>query len=99
MQELLERLYRQNAGVLTAALTRVLGPGRLDAVEAVLHDTFVAALEAWPRSGLPENPAAWLTTVARNRAFDLRKGERRRQGADVDVESMVDRDADPAKRA
>jgi predicted RNA polymerase sigma factor len=63
MQELLDRVYRQNAGALTASLTRLLGPRRLDAVEAVLHDTFVAALEAWRESGAPQNPAAWLTTL------------------------------------
>jgi RNA polymerase sigma factor (sigma-70 family) len=90
MQESLERLYRDHAAGLMAALTRIFGPGRLDAVEAVLHDTFVSALEAWRRDGLPDNPAAWLTTVARNRAFDVRKGERRRDGGDADIEALPD---------
>lgn len=74
MKDLLDRLYRQNGGVLTASLTRLFGPRRLEAVE---------------------NPAAWLMTVARNRAFDVRKGERRRGGGDVDVSEVEDREANP----
>jgi RNA polymerase sigma factor (sigma-70 family) len=97
MQELLDRLYRRNAAVLTASLTRVFGPGRLDTVEAVVHDTFVAALEAWRRGGVPDNPAAWLMTVARHRAFDVRKGERRHPG-DADVDGIPD-DANPSQGA
>src|SRR5262249_37049547 len=85
-----------SAGALTASLTRIPGPGRLDAVETAVHDTFVAALEAWGRAGVPDNPAAWLMTVARHRALDLRKAERRRPAGEADVEAMADDAADPA---
>src|SRR4029453_11804523 len=99
MKDLLDRLYRQNAGALTASLTRLFGPRRLDAVEAVLHDTFVAALEAWQRGGGPGNPAPCLITVARNRAFDVRKGERRRGDSAADLDEVEDRDANPTAGA
>jgi predicted RNA polymerase sigma factor len=40
------------------------------------QDALVAALEQWPRSGVPDNPGAWLMTAAKNRAIDrLRRGE------------------------
>jgi len=88
-RELLERLYRQNGGALTSTLTRLLGPTRLDAVETVLHDTFVTALESWASAAVPDNPPAWLMTVARHRAFDVLKGERRRAGRTaVDLDSL-----------
>ena len=98
MKEQLERIYRQNAGALTAALTRLFGPTRLDAVESVLHDTFVAALESWGFTGVPDNPPAWLMTVARHRAFDVLKGERRRGAKDPapDPENLP-ADAGPAQ--
>jgi RNA polymerase sigma-70 factor (ECF subfamily) len=76
----LGELYRQHAGVLTASVVRLLGPGRLDRAEAVVQDAFVAALETWHVSGPPDNPAAWLVTVARHRALDELRAERRRAG-------------------
>ncbi|MBC8119261.1 MAG: RNA polymerase subunit sigma-24, partial [Burkholderiaceae bacterium] len=38
--------------------------------EELAHDALVAALEHWPESGVPDNPAAWLMTTARHRAID-----------------------------
>ena len=39
--------------------------------EDLTQDALVAALEQWPRTGVPDNPAAWLMTTAKNRAIDL----------------------------
>lgn len=66
----LDQFYRKHAGSLTAHVTRLLGAGQLEAVEAVVHDAFVQALQTWSRTGPPENPEAWLIAVARNRALD-----------------------------
>ena len=65
------RVFRQEAGRLLAGLIRELGD--FDLAEDVLQDTFARALAVWEREGLPRNPGAWLTTVARNRARDLRR--------------------------
>ena len=46
----------------------------------------LAALEAWPRDGLPRAPAAWLTTVARRKALDRLRHRRMREGKQVHVE-------------
>ena len=43
----------------------------LDLVEDVVQDALLKALQQWPFNGIPENPAAWLTLVAKNRALDL----------------------------
>jgi RNA polymerase sigma factor (sigma-70 family) len=73
----LDQLYRKHTGALTAHVTRLLGAEQLEAVEAVVHDAFVQAMRTWSRTGLPENPEAWLIAVARNRALDrLRRGGR-----------------------
>jgi RNA polymerase sigma-70 factor (ECF subfamily) len=53
-----------------AALVRHAG-GDFDLAEDSLHDAFALALERWPAEGIPEKPAAWLTTAARNRLIDV----------------------------
>src|SRR5213076_1999273 len=58
-----------------ATLIRVLGDFAL--AEDVVQEAFVVALERWPRDGTPDNPAAWITTVARNRALDRLRRDRR----------------------
>lgn len=62
----------------------MLGIEHLDLVEDVVQDTFVRALRTWPTAGIPEEPAAWILTVAKNRARDLirrrgRWGEKQRE--------------------
>jgi RNA polymerase sigma-70 factor, ECF subfamily len=53
-----------------AALTRALGAGHLQLAEDAVQDALVSALQTWPFRGVPEDPAAWLFQVARNRALD-----------------------------
>ena len=70
----LERLARRERGRLVADLVHRLGAGRLQMAEDVVQDAVVAAMATWPFKGMPENPAAWLNRVARNKAYDrLRK--------------------------
>ena len=58
-----------------AGLIRAIGD--FDLAEESVQDAFVTALERWPREGLPPNPAAWISTTARNRAIDrLRRAKR-----------------------
>jgi RNA polymerase sigma factor (sigma-70 family) len=73
---LVEALFRRTAGKLTAAVTRVLGPERLDLADDVVQDALLQALRHWPFSGVPDEPAAWLMRVARNRALDLLRRDR-----------------------
>jgi RNA polymerase sigma-70 factor (ECF subfamily) len=68
--------YRDAYGSVLATLIRFLG-GDFDAAEEALADAFATALETWPRDGIPANPAAWLTTAARNRALDRIRRDRR----------------------
>src|SRR5580693_2678367 len=79
---LVEGLFRREAGRLAARLTRMFGPAHLSLVEDVLQDTFAAALARWPIDGAPERPAAWLATVARNKALDRLRREAREQPFD-----------------
>src|SRR5215475_3797858 len=69
--ELVDHLFRHEAGKMVSYLTRIVGLGHLDLAEDVVQDTLCRALETWPIHGLPDNPPAWLMRVARNRAIDL----------------------------
>ncbi|MDX6602277.1 MAG: polymerase sigma-70 factor, subfamily [Solirubrobacterales bacterium] len=69
-----DRTFRQESGRAVATLIRVLRD--FDAAEEAVQEAFVAALERWPRDGVPANPGAWVTQVARNKAIDRVRRER-----------------------
>lgn len=75
---LIETTFRNEAGQILGALIGLLGD--FDLAEDVLQETLVVALERWPVDGPPQNPAAWITTVARRKAIDrLRRNQRWQQ--------------------
>lgn len=73
----LERLARRERGRLVADIVSRLGPARLQMAEDVVQDAIIAAMATWPYKGIPDNPAAWLNRVARNKAFDRLRREGR----------------------
>jgi RNA polymerase sigma-70 factor (ECF subfamily) len=73
--EVVDRLFREESGRAVATLIRVLGD--FDLAEEAVQEAFIAALETWPARGVPANPAAWITTTARNRAIDRIRRRRR----------------------
>jgi RNA polymerase sigma-70 factor (ECF subfamily) len=75
---LVDHFFRHQAGTLVAVLTRIFGLHNLDLVEDVVQSALVSALESWRMHGPPEDPAAWMYRVARNKALDV---IRRRQAA------------------
>lgn len=72
----LVEVVRVEGGRVLATLTRHLGD--LDLAEDAVQDAVVRALERWPRDGVPDNPAAWLTTTARHAALDRVRREAKR---------------------
>jgi RNA polymerase sigma-70 factor (ECF subfamily) len=50
--------------------------GDFDLAEEAVQEAFVVAIDRWPREGIPDNPGAWITTTARNRAIDRLRRER-----------------------
>jgi RNA polymerase sigma-70 factor (ECF subfamily) len=92
----IEALYRTESRRVYATLVRLLGD--FDIAEEALHDAFRAALERWPKVGVPENPRAWLVSAGRFKAID---GIRRRTRfvAMDDVSDIVDALPDESIRA
>lgn len=76
MNELSDHLFRQESGRMVAALTRLFGVHNFALAEDVVQDAFCRAMEVWKFRGVPDNPAAWLMTTAKNRALDVLRRER-----------------------
>jgi RNA polymerase sigma-70 factor (ECF subfamily) len=68
VREAVENVYRSESRRAFATLVRLLGD--FDLAEEALHDAFRAALEQWPRDGVPDNPRAWLISIGRFKAID-----------------------------
>ena len=74
MSDRLAAVYAEEWPRCVSILTRVLGD--LERAEDAVQDAFATALERWPRTGIPDNPGAWIVTAARNRAIDRIRREK-----------------------
>ncbi len=88
--ETVEAVYRAESRRVLATLIRLLGD--FDLAEEALHDAFAAALEQWPRDGVPANPRVWLVSAGRFKAVD---SLRRRARFDASLSALADRLRDP----
>src|SRR3954452_3107956 len=64
-----DEVYRSESRRVFATLIRLLGD--FDRAEEALHEAFAAAVEGWPRDGVPANPRAWLVSTGRFKALDV----------------------------
>ena len=71
VHDIINAVYGAESRRILATLIRLLGD--FDAAEEALHDGFRAALEQWPREGVPANPRAWLVSAGRFKAIDARR--------------------------
>ncbi|GAA1570947.1 RNA polymerase sigma factor [Kribbella sancticallisti] len=84
---IIERAFREAHGQAVATLTRVFGD--ISLAEDAVQDAFVTAVQRWPRDGVPDNPAGWIITTARNRAVDVVR--RTRRGRELTEQAALDR--------
>jgi RNA polymerase sigma-70 factor (ECF subfamily) len=73
----IERVFRAEYGRAVAVMVRVFGD--IDLAEEAIQDAFTAAVQRWPSTGLPQSPAGWIITTARNRTIDRLRREASRQ--------------------
>src|SRR4051812_31765478 len=92
--ELLEGVYRSESRRVLATLIRLLGD--FDLAEEALHDAFAAAVEQWPREGVPANPRAWLVTAGRFKAVDALRRRARFDASLGNLARRLDADAPAA---
>jgi RNA polymerase sigma-70 factor, ECF subfamily len=79
-----------------ATLIRVLGD--FDLAEDALHDAFAAAVQQWPRDGVPANPRAWLVSAGRFKAIDALRRRARFDAAQGELARQIEEAAEPAIR-
>ncbi|MGH8203237.1 MAG: RNA polymerase sigma factor, partial [Steroidobacteraceae bacterium] len=93
-----DAVYRNESRRVLATLIRLLRD--FDLAEEALHEAFAAAVEQWPRDGVPANPRAWLVSAGRFKGIDAMRRQARTDG---DYDTVLDlagtEDADPALAA
>ncbi|MFN0299459.1 MAG: RNA polymerase sigma factor [Burkholderiales bacterium] len=92
-RESVDAIYRAESRRVLATLIRLLGD--FDLAEEALHDAFKAAIEQWPRDGIPANPRAWLVSAGRFKAIDHIRRQARFSTLDDDAEQIASPE-DPA---
>lgn len=75
--EVADHFFRHEGAKVIATLTAHLGTHRLQLAEDVVQEALLRALQTWSYHGVPENPAAWLTQVAKNLALNTLRREQR----------------------
>lgn len=71
ISDVVEHLFRHEAGKMVATLTRIFGTEHLTLAEDVVQEALSRALQTWPFYGVPKNPAAWIMRASRNLALDV----------------------------
>lgn len=95
----IETVFRIESPRIIAGVARIVRD--VGIAEELAQDALVAALEQWPREGVPDNPGAWLMTTAKRRAIDLVRREERYArklaeiGRDADTTTPFEEPSDP----
>ena len=85
---LVDAVYRSDSRRVLATLIRLLGD--FDRAEEAMHDAFIAAVEQWPRQGVPANPRAWLISAGRFKAIDGMRRSARFDATLTELEHHLD---------
>ena len=88
----IEAVFRIESARVIARVARIVGD--VGVAEELAHDALVAALETWPKTGVPDNPGAWLVTTAKRKAIDV---VRRRKLAEKKLEEVGHEPAPPPR--
>lgn len=75
--QLVDHLFRHESGKMIAVLSKLLGLQNLQVAQDIVQDTLLQALRTWSYNSRPDNPAAWLYRVAKNKAIDYLRREKR----------------------
>lgn len=98
VQQTIGRVFQEEGARMLATVIRGCG-GDFDLAEDALQDASAKAVESWAQSGIPDKPAAWLITAARNRAIDLQRRKRLAPRPIAVLSDIADESLDDAEAA
>jgi RNA polymerase sigma factor (sigma-70 family) len=73
----IDHLFRHESGKMVAVLSRLLGLQNLETANDIVQDTLLQAMNSWGYNGVPDNPPAWLYRVAKNKAIDFLRRQKK----------------------
>lgn len=88
--QLVDHLFRHESGRMIAVLSRLMGLQNLETAQDIVQDTLVQAMTSWSYNTIPDNPAGWLHRVAKNKAIDYIRREKRFQHLTPEYASLLD---------
>jgi len=92
VSQLVEHLFRHEAGKMVATLTRIFGVENLNLAEDVVQEALARALQTWPFYGVPQNASAWIMRASRNLALDVVRRRKVFQSKQAEIIRSMDRD-------
>jgi RNA polymerase sigma-70 factor (ECF subfamily) len=96
ISQVVEHLFRHEAGKLVATLAGIFGIEHLTLAEDVVQEALARALQTWPFYGVPQNPPAWIMRTARNLALDVVRRQRVLREKEAEIARLIeDADASP----
>ena len=91
VSQVVEHLFRQEAGKMVAILTGIFGVEHLTLAEDVVQEALARALQTWPFYGIPQNPPAWIMRASRNLALDVVRREKVFRDKEAEIVHLMDR--------
>ena len=77
IQQTVDHLFRHESGKMISVLSKLLGLQNIETAQDIVQDALVQAMKSWSFNGLPDSPSAWLYRVAKNKAIDYLRRERK----------------------
>jgi RNA polymerase sigma factor (sigma-70 family) len=77
INQLVDHLFRHESGKMIAVLSRLLGLQNIEIAQDLVQDTLLQAMSTWSYTSIPDNPSAWLYRVAKNKAIDFLRREKK----------------------
>jgi RNA polymerase sigma-70 factor (ECF subfamily) len=92
VSQVVEHLFRHEAGKMVAILTGIFGIEHLTLAEDVVQETLARALQTWPFYGVPKNPAAWIMRASRNLAVDVVRRQKVFRDKEAELIRLMERE-------
>jgi len=77
INKVVDHLFRHESGKMIAVLSKLLGLQNLETAHDIVQDTLLQAMNTWKFTGIPDNPSGWLCRVAKNKAIDFLRRQKR----------------------